>query len=98
MSRWYLLAFLCSPLAIAVSGRPVQAGINLGLWVLGLVVAPSALPLAAAVAVAHAVLVVRQAVWDQHLEAMVQRVAVSRPVELRTRTRASDLRPPRGGW
>jgi hypothetical protein len=69
-----LLALLCSPLAVAVCGRPVQTGVNLGLWVLALLIAPAGFPFVVAMPLAHAVLVVHWYRWDQRLEAMVRSV------------------------
>jgi hypothetical protein len=74
MNVRYLLALLCSPLAVAVSGTTTQAAVNLAFWVLALLLAPAGFPLVVVVPMAHAVLVVFWNRWDQHLDAMVQAV------------------------
>jgi hypothetical protein len=86
MNVRYLLALLCSPLAVAVCGTPTQAAVNLGFWVAALLIAPAGVPLVVVVPIVHAVLVVYRNGWDQRLEALVpavqQRTRMAEPVSL----------------
>jgi hypothetical protein len=80
MNVLYMLALLCSPLAVAMYGTTAQATVNLGLWGLALLIAPAGFPGVVVVPMAHAVLAAHWNRGDQHLDAMVQ------AVRLRTRT------------
>jgi hypothetical protein len=74
MSVRYVFALLFGPLIVAVHGTRIQAAVNLGLWVLALLIAPAGFPLVILAPLAHAVLVVHRNGWDHHLAAMVQPV------------------------
>jgi hypothetical protein len=91
MTVQYLLALLCSPLAVAVYGMTMQAAANLGLWVAALLIAPAGFPLVVVVPMAHAVLVVYRNRWEQHLEAMVQ--AVQQRTRMAERVTLQDAYP-----
>lgn len=59
----YLIAFILPPLAILLCGKPIQALINIPLWLLGIV--PG---------VVHALLVVHEHLADKRTDRLVREI------------------------